>query len=138
MAYEIKQEDVWVSEIEDRPGGLNEKLKTIADAGVDLEFMVSRRDKPGKGVVFITATDPTSTGALDTAGLSKWDSGHSLRVQGPDRAKLGAQIAQVLVDNGINMRGISASKLGKEAVFHIAFDNAADSAKARQALTSVL
>ena len=57
MAYTIKKVDVWSGEIEDRPGGLAEKLASLGDAGANLEFIISRRapDKPGTGVVFLTA-----------------------------------------------------------------------------------
>ena len=56
MPYSIRKVDVWAAEIDDRPGGLADKLEALAKAGASLEFIVSRRapDKPGKGVVFLT------------------------------------------------------------------------------------
>ena len=49
MAYQITKEDVWSGDVADRPGGLAEKLEPLANAGVDLGFMISRRapDLPG-------------------------------------------------------------------------------------------
>ena len=56
MALKVSQIDVWVGSIQDRPGGLNDKLAALAQGGVNLEFIMARRapDQPGKGVVFLT------------------------------------------------------------------------------------
>jgi hypothetical protein len=45
--------ETWAAPLEDKPGGLAEKLSALADAGVNLEFVIARRasDKPGTGVV---------------------------------------------------------------------------------------
>ncbi|MGH7774989.1 MAG: amino acid-binding protein, partial [Candidatus Binatia bacterium] len=56
MPYAVRKVDVWVAEIDDRPGGLAEKLEALVKAGANFEFVISRRapEKPGKGVVFLT------------------------------------------------------------------------------------
>ena len=65
MPYEITKVDVWAATIEDRPGGLAEKLEVLAEAGADLEFVIARRasESPGTGVVFmapISGAEPES------------------------------------------------------------------------------
>src|SRR3970040_2039722 len=97
MPYSIRKIDVWAAEIEDRPGGLAEKLEALARAGGSLEFIISRRapDKPGKGVVFLTPVrGAKQTRAAIDAGLGTTDSLYSLRVEGPDRPALGPKITR--------------------------------------------
>ncbi len=55
MPYTVSKVEMWSGEIVDRVGGLSAKLGAIADAGVDLEIVVARRQphQPGKGVVFV-------------------------------------------------------------------------------------
>ena len=119
MAYTVQKVDVWAGEIEDRPGGLAEKLAAVGNAGANLEFLVSRRapDKPGTGVVFLTPVKGAKQkSAAQQAGLSTTDSLHSVRVEGPDRAGLGMKMTQALGAAGINLRSVSAAALGRRAV----------------------
>jgi hypothetical protein len=141
MAFTIDKVDVWVGTMEDRPGGLAEKLQALAAAGVNLEFLISRRapDKPGTGVVFIAPVKGAAQArAAKKAGLAKSDSLRSLKVEGQDKQGLGAKITCALADAGINLRGLSAAALGKKSVVYIAFDSAADAGKAAQVLKKLL
>jgi len=56
MKVDVSRVDVWAAGIEDRPGGLAEKLDVLAQADVDLEFIIARRSSstPGTAVVFVT------------------------------------------------------------------------------------
>ena len=65
MALTVKRADVWAARINDRPGGLAEKLVALAEAGVQLEFVVARRapEKPGAGVVFLAVGAAAGTGS---------------------------------------------------------------------------
>ncbi|OGQ51485.1 MAG: amino acid-binding protein [Deltaproteobacteria bacterium RIFCSPLOWO2_02_FULL_57_26] len=141
MPYSIRKIDVWAAEIEDRPGGLAEKLEALAKAGASLEFIISRRapDKPGKGVVFLTPVrGAKQTRAAIDAGLGTTDSLHSLRVEGPDRPGLGTKMTRALADAGINLRGLSAAALGRKSVAYFAFDSADDAANAIKLLRKAL
>ena len=129
MAYVINKVDVWSGEIEDRPGALADKLTAVSGAGANVEFLVSRRapDKPGTGVIFLTPIKGAKQkSAAQAAGLTTTDSLHSVRVEGPDRAGLGAKMTRAIADAGINLRGISAAALGRRAATYFAFDSAAD------------
>jgi hypothetical protein len=141
MAYDVRKVDVWAGEIQDRPGGLLEKLSALSAAGGNFEFLISRRapDKPGTGVVFLTPlTGAKQKNAARSAGLGTTDSLHSIRVEGPDRAGLGKTMMQALADAGINLRGISAAAIGRRAVTYFAFDTAADAATAIRVLKKTL
>ena len=56
MSMQVTREQVWVAEIDDAPGGLAAKLTPLAEAGVNLGFVVARRSDTddSKGVVFVT------------------------------------------------------------------------------------
>jgi hypothetical protein len=141
MAYTVKKVDVWAGEIADRPGGLASTLTAMNSAGANIEFVVARRapDKPGTGVVFLTPIrGAKQKAAAQNAGLSTSDSLHSVRVEGPDRAGLGAKMGDALAAAGINVRGISAAALGRRAVSYFAFDSAADADAAVRVLRKTL
>ena len=141
MAYAINKVDVWVGEIEDRPGGLAEKLAALTKAGANIEFLISRRapEKPGTGVVFLTPIKGAAQKrAANEAGLNTTDSLHSLRVEGPDQAGLGVKMTRALADAGVNLRGVSAAALGRRSVTYFAFDTASDAGKASQILRKAL
>ncbi|HYT55782.1 MAG TPA: ACT domain-containing protein [Verrucomicrobiae bacterium] len=141
MAYSIKKVDVWAGEIADRPGGLASTLTAIQGAGSNIEFVVARRspDKPGTGVVFLTPIKGSKQkAAAQQAGLGTSEGLHSVRVEGPDRAGLGAKMTDALAAAGINLRGISAAALGRRAVSYFAFDSAADADNAVRILKKAL
>jgi hypothetical protein len=141
MAYNVKKVDVWAGEIADRPGGLASTLAAVNKAGANIEFVVARRapDKPGTGVVFLAPVKGAKQkAAAQQAGLATSESLHSVRVEGPDRAGLGAKMTDALAAAGINVRGISAAALGRRAVSYLAFDSAADSDSAVRILKKTL
>jgi len=141
MAYSVKKVDVWAGEIADRPGGLASTLDAMTKAGANIEFVVARRapDKPGTGVVFMTPIKGAKQKtAAQQAGLGTSEGLHSVRIEGPDKAGLGAKLTDALAAAGINLRGISAAALGRRAVSYLAFDSAADSETAVRILKKAL
>jgi hypothetical protein len=141
MAYTVKKVEVWAGEIADRPGGLASTLTALQAAGSNIEFVVARRaaEKPGTGVVFVTPIKGAKQkAAAQQAGLSTSEGLHSVRVEGPDRAGLGAKMTDALGAAGINLRGISAAALGRQAVSYFAFDSEADADNAIRVLKKTL
>ena len=137
MALNVTRADVWAASIEDRPGGLAEKLAALAEAGAQLEFVIARRasERPGTGVVFLTPLKGAAQiRAAKKAGFEKTKSLHSLRVEGPDQPGLGAKMTQALAQAGINLRGLSAAAIGPRCVVHLALDSTADATKAARLL----
>ncbi|UCG32764.1 MAG: ACT domain-containing protein [Phycisphaerales bacterium] len=141
MPYQIMREEVWVGEIEDRPGGLADKLEPLLEAEASLDFMIARRahDKPGITKLFVAPLlGEGAARAAEKLGLSKWTTAASVCVEGLNRPGLAAAIARTLGNAGINMRGVSGARLGDRAQVHIAFDNAADADKAINILNKAL
>jgi len=133
MKLNVRRTDTWASVIDDRPGGLADKLAVLAAAGASLELIVARRapEQRGSGVVFVTPLKGAKQiKAAEAAGFQKTESLHSLRVEGVDKPGLGAKLTRSLAEAGINLRGLSAAALGKRYVSHLVLDSATDAAKA--------
>jgi hypothetical protein len=133
----VERVDVWAATIEDRPGGLGQVLATLRDAGADLQFIIARRapEQPGKGVVFVTPLQSDrEIRAAAQVGFNVAQSLHSIRVMGPDRPGIAAELTQKLADGGINLRGFSASVIGTQFVAYVAVDSLADANKAMEIL----
>src|SRR5437867_9356480 len=101
MKLKITRAAVWAADIEDRPGGLAEKLGAVAKAGTNLDFILARRapESPGMGVVFVAAVKgATQIKAASDAGFLKTKMMHAVRVEGQtdpvSAAKLQAQSPQ--------------------------------------------
>jgi len=139
MALDIEQVEVWAATIEDRPGGLAEKLDALAAAGANLGFVIARRtpEKAGDGVVFVTPIEGDAVEAAKAAGFTVAESLRSLRVEASDEAGLGAQITAAMAAAGVSLRGISAAAIGDRCVCYLAFDSPDDSAKAEEALKNL-
>ncbi len=131
MKLNVSRTDVWAATLEDRPGGLAEKLAALATSGANLEFIVARRAEPGKGVVFVTPVKGAKqVKAARGAGFAKTDTLHSLRIEGGDKPGLGGRLSAALAEAGINLRGLSAAAFGRRFVAYLALDNSEDAAKA--------
>jgi len=140
MALKVQRADTWAASLQDKPGSLAGKLKALAKAGANLEFLIARRapDRPGKGVVFVTPiTGGARCRAAKAAGFKRTDSLHTVRVEGPDKAGAGAKIIQALSNAGLNLRGVSAAALNKKFVANFALDTSADAAKAVRVLRAL-
>ncbi len=140
MKLNIARIDVWAAGIKDQPGGLAEKLEPLAQAGVNLKFVIARRvhEKAKKGVVFVTPINGTKqTKAAKKSGFTKTKSLQGLRIVAADKAGLGAKITKQLAEAKINLRGFSGASINKRAVFYLAFDQAADVNKAMRILKAM-
>jgi hypothetical protein len=137
MPYSISKVEVWKREIDDRTGTLSAVLKPLADAGVDLSFLIARRysHQPGKGVVYLGGVSGAkAVKAAEAAGLQKTTDLVALRVEGPNMPGDCYRVASRLAEAGINLRGVSAGVIDKKYVLMLAFDSAADADKAASLL----
>jgi hypothetical protein len=140
MALKVSKVDVWTTTIEDRSGGLGDKVGPLADAGANFEFVFARRtpESPGKGLAMVY---PVKGGkvvkAATTAGWEKSATIAALRVEGGNKAGVGAKMLKALADGGISFRGLSAATVGRAFVCYVALDSAADAARAAALLRRV-
>jgi hypothetical protein len=133
----VERVDVWVATIPDRPGGLAEVLATLREAGADLQFIIARRtpEEPGKGVVFVTPLQgDREIRTAAQVGFNVTRALHSVRIMGPDRPGIAAELTQKMADGGINLRGFSASVIGTQFVAYVAVDSLGDANRAIEIL----
>lgn len=133
----VERVDVWAATIEDKPGGLAEALSALKDAGANLQSIIARRapGEPGKGVVFVTPlVGDREIAAAAEAGFNVTRTLHSVRVVGPDRPGVAAELLRKLADGGINLSGFSAAVINNQFVAHVAVDSLEDANKAMDIL----
>src|SRR5262245_21332404 len=89
MTYKLNRVgDMWTATMPDRVGALAGKLAPLADAGVDLEIIIARREagQPGQGVVFLgPIRGVKAVKAAQSAGLAKAPHLVAFRVEGRNR-----------------------------------------------------
>ncbi len=128
----VEHAEVWAATIEDKPGGLAGVLTVLHQVGADLQSVISRRapEEPGKSVVFVTPLQSDrEIAAAAQVGFNVTQRLHSVRVIGPNRPGIVADLTQKLADAGINLRGFSASVLGAQFIAYAAVDSLQDANK---------
>ena len=96
MDFQLHRVQVWSAEIPDRPGGAAGVLAPLAEAGVNLEFIWTRRlsETPGKGVIFVApVTGATQTKAAHAAGFEK--TADMVLLRPPESSTLAKALARV-------------------------------------------
>ena len=137
MALKATKTEVWAVSIDDRVGGVADKLEPLAKVGANFEMVFARRtpENPDKGMLFVTPVKGAKvTRAAREAGMGTPQTIYSVRIEGADRPGLGAKIARALGNAGISFRGISGIAIGGRFLSYIACDSARDQAKAIAAL----
>ena len=138
MASKVDRVDVWRGTIADSPGQLGKVLKSLREAGANLEFLFARPWKEGQTAIFLAPLKGAAQHqAAKRAGIVKWTDRPSLRVRGANKAGLAARIAGALGEAGINIHGLSAIGGGNHSTFYIALKKA-DIAKAQRVVKQAL
>ena len=121
------------------------KAKTLKKyLGKDYEILASYghvRDlpeNPGKGLAMVY---PVKGGkvvkAAWAAGWEKSTTISALRVEGGNKAGVGAKMLKALSDAGVSFRGLSAVAVGRSFVCYLALDSVDDATRAAAALRRV-
>ena len=133
MSFKWDRVHVWSGDITDQPGGAAAKLAFLAQAGANLEFILTRRaaDKPGTGILFVAPlTGPGQVRAARAAGLAETQDPVLLRVEGDNQAGLAHKVTQQWALAGISLQGLTMCVLDNKFVGYAAFDTVADSNRA--------
>ena len=141
MKLDVTRTQVWAAGVRDEPGALAEKLEALHQAGANLEFAMARRapEEPGQGVVLVTPLKGAAQlRAARAMGFVRGDDLYFVRVAGTETPGIAALITAALAENSVNVRGLSASSIGKCFVAHLALDSAADASKAIRTLKKLV
>jgi hypothetical protein len=137
LRLKVVHAEVWAATISNRPGDLAKELAALADAGADLEFVVTRLapEMPGRGVVFLTPLrGDKQIGAATLAGFRKVKKDRMLRVEAASTRGLAAKITGALGAAHINIRGFSAARVGRRGVAFVTLDRREDAEQALKIL----
>lgn len=140
MSFKLDRIHIWSGEIQDQAGGMVTKLAPLAQAGANLEYILTRRlvSKPGAGILYVApVTGPSQVRAARTVGLSESHDTVVLRVEGDNQAGLAHRLTQQWALAGINLQGLTMSVLGDKFVGYAAFDTVEDANKAAQILADL-
>ena len=137
MTFKVTRTDILAAEIKDEPGGLAMRLKALADFGADLDCVVARRrpDKKGEGIVFVSATNAKKLyDTPDQAGFQEATRIPTLKVEGPNRPGMGAELTKIIGDTKVSLRGLTVTTVDNKFSCFIGFDSVEDLETARTAL----
>jgi len=133
MTLKVSRVDLWTASIDDRAGGAADKLEPLSKAGANFEFVFSRRtpEQPGRGMLFVTPVKGAKVvQAAQTAGFTKPENLHSVRIEGANKPGVTAKAARALANAGISFRAMSATGIGSKFVSYVALDTVEEAAKA--------
>jgi hypothetical protein len=140
MGFKLERLHIWCGEIADQAGGMAGKLASLAQAGANLEYILTRRqpERPGTGVLFVApVTGPAQVRAARLAGLAEAHDPVVMRVEGDNEAGLAYRLTQQWALAGINLQGLSMSVLGSKFVGFAVFDSIGDANRAAQILADL-
>jgi hypothetical protein len=140
MGFKLDRVHVWSGEVADRVGGVAGKLSLLAQAGANLEFILTRRqaDKPGTGILFVAPlSGPTQLRAARAAGMAETNDPVVLRVEGDNEAGLAHHLTQQWALAGISFQGLTMAVMDPRFVAFAAFDTVADANRAAQILADL-
>src|SRR5262249_34544401 len=140
MSFKLDRVHVWAGEVADQAGGVASKLSMLAQAGSNLEYILTRRqsDKPGTGVLYVApVTGPYQVRAAKAGGLHETHDTVVLRVEGDNEAGLGFKLTQQWALAGISLQGLTMAVLGNKFVGSAPFGTVADATGAAQILAGL-
>lgn len=139
MSYTIKKVEVWAGDFVNRAGVLARVLEALTQAGAQLEFLIGRRVTEHTSRIFVAPLKGSKQKeAAGGVGLVPANGMNAVRVEGPNRAGLGAEMARALAAAEINIRGVSAAAIGRKSVFYFAFETEEEVKVVLRALRKVL
>ena len=140
MGFKLDRVHVWSGDVADQAGGIAGKLALLAQAGANLEYIMTRRQpqRPGIGVIFVApVTGPAQVRAARSAGLAEVHDPVVLRVEGDNQAGLAHRLTQQWAIAGINLQGLTMAVLGGRFIGYAAFDSVTDANRAAQILADL-
>ncbi|MCG3127889.1 MAG: hypothetical protein CHACPFDD_02762 [Phycisphaerae bacterium] len=139
MPFIIRKVDIWAVDMLNRPGMLARVLESLSNAGANLEFVVARRITENTSRAFVAPIRGSAqTRAARQVDMVLASGMHCLRVEGPDRPGLGAELTRRLGDSNLNLRGLSAASIEGRSVCYVAFAAESDCRKAATILSRSL
>lgn len=139
LSYQVTKEHVWVGAIPDRPGALAAALQALSAGGLNLELIFTQREMPGRALLFVSPLRTIEEVKIaEQAGLSRDNSLHTVRIEGPNVPGLAARITRALAEADIGIATYTAAAMGGFHVTNIAFEHPGDVHAAKRVLERAL
>ena len=140
MSFKMQRVHVYHTEVKDEPGGIAEKLKPLAEAGVHLEYVYSQRSvsRPGYGDLYIAPlTTDAQIQAAKQIGLREVQEPIVMKIEGDDKAGLAGKLTVAWEKAGINLHGMVMSVHDGKFVGYVTFDTVEDGNRAATILAEI-
>lgn len=140
MSFKMQRVQVYHTEVKDEPGGIAARLKPLAEAGANLEYVYSQRSatNPGHGDLFVAPlTNPSHVTAAKAAGLNAVGEPIVMRVEGDDKTGLARKLTNAWEMAGLNLHGMVMASFHGKFVGYVTFDTANDANKAATILAEI-
>ncbi|MFO0796905.1 MAG: amino acid-binding ACT [Gemmataceae bacterium] len=140
MSFKMQRVHIFHGEVDDKPGGISGKLKTLAESGAHLEYVYSQRSatKPGTGDLYVAPIQgQAQLAAAKKADLHEVPEPIVMRVEGDDKAGLSGRLTLAWELAGINLHGLVLSVISGKFVGYATFDTVADANKAATILAEL-
>src|SRR4051812_7091762 len=140
MSFKMQRVHVYHAEIKDEPGGISSSLKTLGEAGANLEYVYSQRSatKPGMGDLYVAPlASPELIKTARAIGMHEVNEPVVMRVTGDNRAGLGSRLTQAWEKAGINLHGMVMAVHDAKFVGYVTFDTVSDANKAATILAEL-
>jgi hypothetical protein len=140
MSFKMQRVHLFHAEVEDKPGGVSNKLKKLAEAGAHLEYVYSQRsaNNPGMGDLYVAPLHGNGEiAAVRSTGMHEVSEPIVMRVEGDDKAGLGGRVTQAWEMAGINLHGLVMSVSGGKLIGYATFDTVADANRAATILAEL-
>lgn len=137
MSLKVSPIAVWAVDVVNRPGMLARVLEGLRNAGANLEFVIARRVTANTSRIFLAPLKGAAQArAASDLRVEPARGLHTLRVEGPDRPGVGADLTRALAAAGLNIRGLSSCAIGNRFVCYIAFATPAEARSAARVLST--
>lgn len=139
MAFTVRAVEVFVADVRNRPGMLARVLEALRNAEANLEFVIARRITEDTSRIFVAPLKGvTQRRAAADVGMVPAVGLHTVRIEGPDRAGLAADLSRALAAAEINLRGMSAATIGRKSVIYLAFESQPDADQGTRVVRAAL
>lgn len=140
MSFIMDRVHVWSCEVPDEPGGVASKLKVLAEAGANLEYVYTQRDlsRPGIGHLYVSPLHgQEQIKAAKTIGMHETREPIVMHITGDNHAGLANRLTQEWAKAGINLHGTVLTVVGTKFVGFITFDTVEDANRAAEILAKL-
>ena len=138
MKFKMDRVHVWGCQVADEPGGVAAQLSKLAEAGVNLDYVSTRRScNSDTGELLVGPLSGRQAEAAREAGFEEVFDPVVMRITGDNTAGLASKVKLAWARAGINVHGSMIGTLGSKFLGYVTFDSVADGNRAMSILGDI-